>query len=160
MDWIFDHFQIVLIVALAFASWVKSRQEAKQAEREAREAGELPDMGDIFGPEESWQPEAEPMPNQPPPVPSRSARSALPAQEPVANRELERQNALREQLRQIREAKTITTGNAAATRERTNAKGKTAAPVATSLRGMLRNRSELRKAVITREVLGTPVGLR
>ena len=31
MDWIFDHFQIVLIVALAFASWLKSRHEAKQA---------------------------------------------------------------------------------------------------------------------------------
>ncbi|MFN6018302.1 MAG: hypothetical protein ACK49N_12060 [Verrucomicrobiota bacterium] len=160
MDWIFDHFQIVLIVALAFASWVKSRQEAKQAEREAREAGELPDMEDIFGPEESWQPEAEPMTNQPPPVPSQSARNAFPAQEPVPDYELERQNALREQLRQIREAKAITTGNAAATRERANAKGKAAAPVATSLRGMLRNRSELRKAVITREVLGTPVGLR
>ena len=40
MDWIFDHFQIVLIIALAFASWLKSRHEAKQAEREAREAAE------------------------------------------------------------------------------------------------------------------------
>jgi ribosomal protein L17 len=81
-------------------------------------------------------------------------------QEPLPDRELERQNALREQLRQIREAKVITTGNAAATRERAKAKGKAAAPVTTSLRGSLRNRSELRKAVITREVLGTPVGLR
>jgi uncharacterized membrane protein len=160
MDWIFDHFQIVLIVALAFASWVKSRQDAKQAEREAREAGELPDMGDIFGPGEPWQPEAEPMTNQLPPIPSKSARNALPAQEPLPNRELDRQNALREQLRQIREAKTITTGNAAATRERANAKGKAPAVVTASLRGMLRNRGELRKAVITREILGTPVGLR
>ena len=160
MDWIFDHFQIVLIVALAFASWVKSRRDAKQAEREAREAGELPDMGDIFGPEESWQPQAAPMPNPPPPVPSQSARNAFPAQEPLPDHELERQNALREKLRQIREAKTITTGNAAATRERANAKGKAPVVVTASLRGMLRNRSELRKAVITREVLGTPVGLR
>lgn len=159
MDWIFDHFQIVLIVALAFASWVKSRHEAKQAEREAREAGELPDIGDIFGPEKSWQPEAEPMPNQPPPIPSQSAGNVLPAQEPLSDRELERQNALREQLRQIREAKTITTGNAAATRERATTKGKAPAAVTTSLRGTLRNRSELRKAVITREVLGAPVGL-
>jgi hypothetical protein len=117
---------------------VKSRQEAKQAEREAREAGELPDIEDIFGPEESWQPEAE----------------------PLSDRELERQNALREQLRQIREAKTITTGNAAATRERATTKGKAPAAVTASLRGTLKNRSELRKAVITREVLGAPVGLR
>jgi hypothetical protein len=160
MDWIFDHFQIVLIVALAFASWVKSRQEAKQAEREAREAGELPDMEEIFGPEESWQPDTEPMTNQPPPVPTYSSQSELPEQDPEPHREHQRQNPLREQLRQIREAKAITTGNAAVTRERANAKGKAAAPVATSLRGMLRNRSELRKAVITREVLGTPVGLR
>ena len=158
MDWIFDHFQIVLIVALAFASWVKSRRDAKQAEREAREAGELPDEEEIFGPYETWQPE--PMTNQPPPVPSQSARNAFPAQEPLPDHELERQNALREKLRQIREAKTITTGNAAATRERANAKGKAPVVVTASLRGMLRNRSELRKAVITREVLGTPVGLR
>lgn len=156
MDWIFDHFQIVLIVALAFASWIKSRQEAKQAEREAREPRELPDMQDVFEPKETWQP----LPNQPPPIPTYSTQSELPSQEPVPNRELERQNALREQLRQIREAKAVTTGNAAATRERTNAKGKAPAVVAASLRGMLRNRSELRKAVITREVLGTPVGLR
>ncbi|MEN9535028.1 MAG: hypothetical protein RIR37_301, partial [Verrucomicrobiota bacterium] len=66
--------------------------------------------------------------------------------------------ALREQLRQIRESKAITTGNAAATRERNAGKGK--AVVTTSLRKTLRNRSELRKAVITREVLGTPLGLR
>jgi uncharacterized membrane protein len=158
MDWIFDHFQIVIIVALAFASWVKSRHEAKQAEREAREAGELPDEEEIFGPYETWQPE--PMTSQPPPIPSHSARNALPAQEPVPDHELERQNALREKLRQIREAKTITTGNAAATRERANAKGKAPAVVTTSLRGMLRKRGELRKAVITREILGTPVGLR
>lgn len=156
MDWIFDHFQIVLIVALAFASWLKNRYEQKQAEREAREAGELPDMGDIFGPEESWQP----IPNQPPPIPNYETYNDLPPQEPLPNRELERQNALREQLRQIREAKAITTGNAAATRQRANGKGKAPAPVATSLRSMLRNRNELRKAVITREVLGTPVGLR
>ena len=159
MDWIFDHFQIVLIVALAFASWLKSRHEAKQAEREAREAreaSELPDMKDIFGPEETWQP----MPNQPPPVPTYEPYYELPPQEAVPNRELERQNALREQLRQIRESKTVTTGNAAATRVRANTKGKAPAVVTASLRGMLRNRSELRKAVITREVLGTPVGLR
>ena len=158
MDWIFDHFQIVLIVALAFASWLKNRYEQKQAEREAREAGELPDEEEIFGPYETWQPE--PIPNQPPPIPTYETYNELPPQEPAPNRELERQNALREQLRQIREAKAITTGNAAATRERANRKGKAAAPATTSLRGMLRNRSELRKAVITREVLGTPVGLR
>jgi hypothetical protein len=158
MDWIFDHFQILLIVGLAFASWLKSRNEAKQAERDAREAGELPDEQEIFGPYETW--ETEPMTNQPPPIPSQSARNALPAREPAPNRELERQNALREQLRQIREAKTITTGNAAATRERANAKGKAPVVVTASLRGMLRNRGELRKAVITREILGAPVGLR
>ena len=158
MDWIFDHFQILLIVGLAFASWLKSRHDTKQAEREAREAGELPDEQEIFGPYETWEPE--PMTNQPPPIPSHSARNALPAREPAPNRELERQNALREQLRQIREAKTITTGNAAATRERANAKGKAPVVVTASLRGMLRNRGELRKAVITREILGAPVGLR
>jgi predicted ATPase len=159
MDWIFDHFQILLIVGLAFASWLKSRNEAKQAEREAREAGEMPDMRDIFGPEESWQPEPEPY--QPPPLPAASySRPAPPAYEETnALRELERQSALREQLKQIRESKAIT-GNAAATRERNSGKGKAPASVTASLRETLRNRSELRKAVITREILGAPLGLR
>jgi hypothetical protein len=102
------------------------------------------------------------MTNQPPPVPTYTYNAPAPPllEEATALRELERQNALREQLRQIREAKTITTGNAAATRERANAKGKAPVVVTASLRGMLRNRGELRKAVITREILGAPVGLR
>ena len=73
MDWIFDHFQIVLIVALAFASWLKNRHEQKQAEREAREAGEMPNEGDVFEPYETWQPEPEPV--QPPPMAISSASS-------------------------------------------------------------------------------------
>ena len=156
MDWIFDNFQILLIVGLAFASWLKSRQEAKQAEREAREAGEMPSEEEVFGPEEWWPTESA----QPPPLPVPSYNAPAPPMFEEANalRELERQSALREQLRQIRESKTITTGNAAATRERNAGKGK--AVVTTSLRKTLRNRSELRKAVITREVLGTPLGLR
>jgi uncharacterized membrane protein YcjF (UPF0283 family) len=102
------------------------------------------------------------MTNQPPPVPTYTYNAPAPPllEEATALRELERQSALREQLRQIRESKAITTGNAAATRERAKAKGKAAAPVTTSLRETLGKRSELRKAVITREVLGTPVGLR
>ncbi|MGA0853549.1 MAG: hypothetical protein ACO3RK_01900 [Luteolibacter sp.] len=154
MDWIFDNFQILLIVGLAFASWLKSRQEAKQAEREAREAGEMPSEEEVFGPEEWWPTESA----QPPPLPTYTYTPPPAFEEANALRELERQSALREQLRQIRESKAITTGNAAATRERNSGKGK--AVVTAPLRKTLRNRSELRKAVITREVLGTPVGLR
>ncbi len=34
MDWIIDHFQVVVVIALVFASWLKHRIDAKAAERE------------------------------------------------------------------------------------------------------------------------------
>ena len=85
MDWIFDNFQILLIVGLAFASWLKSRQEAKQAEREAREAGEMPSEEEVFGPEEWWPTESA----QPPPLPVPSYNAPAPPM-------FEEANALRE----------------------------------------------------------------
>jgi hypothetical protein len=51
---------------------------------------------------------------------------------------------------------------AAATRTRTATRqtGYTASALPASLRGVLRERSEIRRAVILREVLGPPLGLR
>ena len=86
--------------------------------------------------------------------------------------QLRRQQDLQERLRQIRASKTpatggatkaTTTGGAAATRSRVSAAQhhvSTAQHTKTSLPGSLRNRKEIRHAILMREILGPPVGLR
>jgi hypothetical protein len=167
MDWIFDNFQIVALVGIALASWIKSRMDAKAAEREERQAREEMGEGEeIFGPEEAWE---EPPPRQPAPPP---LHRAVPPPVPTAAQyeaELEaaallkHQMDLQERLRQIRETKASTSGGAAVTRARVAASqshAAAAAPVKSGLRSALRNRSEIRRAVVLREILGPPLGLR
>jgi hypothetical protein len=119
---------------------------------------------EIFGPGEPWN---EPQQWAPPPMPpplvyKPQAPPPLPSAALEAEAELERQNQLQERLRALRESRAVTTGGAAATRTRTATQqtGYTASAIPTSLRGVLRKRSEIRRAVILREVLGPPLGLR
>jgi hypothetical protein len=166
MDWIFDNFQILALVGLALASWLKSRADAKAAEREEREARrQLEEPEDVFGPAEEWS-EVPPAPMVPPPLvkvnpPPGKAVTYETASETEA--ELKHQMDLQERLRQIRETKAVTTGGAAVTRARsvsrqTSQKSTSTAPV--SLRGALHNRGQLRRAILLREILGPPLALR
>lgn len=161
MDWIFDHFQILAIVGLALASWLKSRADAKAAEREEQEARrELEEPEEIFGPGETWM---RPRDQQAQPVPPPLVRADPPPIPAVEEQgELKRQIDMQERLRQIRDVKAATGGGAAVTRARTNhmkpAKTASAAPVV--LRAALRNRGQVRRAIIMREILGPPLGLR
>jgi hypothetical protein len=166
MDWIFDNFQIVALVALALASWFKSRMDAKAAEREEREARrELEEPEDVFGPQEEWR-EVLPAPMVPPPLVKVNPPPARVVTYEAASEteaELKHQMDLQERLRQIRETKAVTTGGAAATRARsvsrqTSQKSTPTAPV--SLRGALHNRGQLRRAILLREILGPPLALR
>jgi hypothetical protein len=170
MDWIFDNFSILAIVGIAMASWLKARADAKEAERQEREARE--EMGEtdeeIFGPDEPWREvQPPPMQSQPPPlVVMPRTPPPLPNFESQAESELKRQMQLQEKLKDLRESRSVTTGGALATKTRNNAKN-LATPTSTErispptkLRGVLRQRSEIRRAVILREVLGPPVGLR
>jgi hypothetical protein len=86
----------------------------------------------------------------------------LPAVAQEAEAELKRQMQLQERLRELRDSKAVTSGGAAATRTRTATQqtGYTASAIPIGLRGVLRKRSEIRRAVILREVLGPPLGLR
>lgn len=166
MDWIFDNFQILAIVGLALASWLKSRADAKAAEREEQEARrELENPEEFFGPDEAWG--APHQPSVPPPlvrtVPPPLVRSSPPPIPVVdVDGELKRQMDMQERLRQIRETKAVTSGGAAVTRARTkDAKHPKAAPaVPAGLRGALRDHGQVRRAVIMREILGPPLGLR
>jgi type IV secretory pathway VirB10-like protein len=166
MDWIFDNFQILAIVGIALASWLKARSDAKAAEREERRAREEMSEPDeeIFGPGEPWN---EPQQWAPPPMPpplvvKPRTPPPLPAVAQEAETELKRQMQLQERLRELRESKAVTSGGAAATRTRTATQqtGYTASAIPGGLGGFLRKRSEIRRAVILREVLGPPLGLR
>jgi hypothetical protein len=162
MDWIFDHFQILALVGLAIASWLKKRADAKTAEREEQEARrELEEEPEeIFGPGEAWmRPRQQTAPSAPPPL-VRVAPPPVPVFEMEG--ELKRQIDMQERLRLLRETKAVTTGGAAVTRARTmvskNPMTPSAVPV--GLRGALRNHGQVRRAIVMREILGPPVGLR
>jgi hypothetical protein len=166
MDWIFDNFQIVALVGLALASWLKSRADAKAAEREEREARrELEEPVDIFGPAEEWR-EVQPAPMVPPPLVKVKPQPGRVVTYEAANEtetELKHQMDLQERMRQLRETKAVTTGGAAVTRARSTSrqtaqKSTSTAPI--SLRGALHNRGQLRRAMVMREILGPPLALR
>ncbi len=167
MDWIFDNFQIVALVALAMASWFKSRMDAKAAEREEQRAREeMAERGEVeesdFGPGEPWQEVlTRPEPAQPPPL-FRVSPPPVPVAVFDTDAELKRQMELQERLRQARESKAVTTGGAAATRKLTASKqtGYAAAGVRNGLREIVRKRGEIRRAVVLREILGPPLALR
>jgi hypothetical protein len=162
MDWIIEHLQVVVVIAVVFASWLKQRLDAKAAEREQNlPPWEMLDQEYDFGPAENWQ---QPMPSVPPPlvsqIPPPLVRQVMDDRENAA--QLKRQHDLQERLRQIRETKTTTTGGAAATRTRVAAAQSHAKPILaakTSIRETLRNPEETRRAVIMREILGPPPGL-
>jgi hypothetical protein len=175
MDWIFDHFQIVILIGLAAASWLKRRADSKAeraAEEEARrELAETP-VEEIFGDEEPW---LAPSPSVPPPLQQAAVPPPLthhvtvtppPLEPPPAfeNHDfdvlLQRQQDMEERLKEIRQIK----------------KAKPAAPNARLLapagsrpasghkslncyRKALRNPREIRQAIVMREILGPPLGL-
>lgn len=167
MDWIFDNFQILAIVGLALASWLKSRADAKAAEREERRAREemAESLGEEFPvpPQPSRESQQVPRSFGPPPLvvkqrtPPPISSAAL-----EVEAELKRQMQIQDRLRELRESKAVTTGGAGATRTRTATQqtGYTASAVTIGLSGVLRKRSEIRRAVILREIIGPPLGLR
>jgi hypothetical protein len=163
MDWIFDNFQILALVGLALASWLKSRADAKAAEREAREARkELEEPEELPGPGEilrevirrATQPEPPPLARTAPPPLGPAPPPAL----PPAEMELKRQRDLQERLRQIREAKAAASGGTTASRKRKAAKTLSSAP--SGLRAALHERGQVRRAIVLREILGPPLGMR
>lgn len=157
MDWIFDHFQIVVVIAVVLGSLVKRVLEAKA---EPQGNSESEDPGDIFGPDENWKPERpRPSPSVPPPlartVPPPLVRVAMPPPQ-VAETDvvLKRQQDMQERLRQIKEAKPATNPM------QPRAKRTAPAGSKTTLRGALRGRGEIRRAILMKEILGPPPGLR
>lgn len=173
MDWILDHFKIVALIALVLGSWAKRRMDVKRAAQEERQArGEMAGEGDVFGPDEGWpQPQGQAAPSVPPPLVRKTPPPLMPASVPppmaaqpyeTAIR-LKRQQGAQERTRQSHESKATTTGGASATRTRVSAAQrhtKSVPHAKTGLLGSLHSRKEIRRAILMREILGPPVGLR
>ena len=167
MKWIFEHFQIVVVIVVALASLVKHRKDLAQTEDEERRAREdMADDEEVLGPARDRQP---PQPSVPPLV----VKKALPplaraghAPRPGLSDEaliLKRQQDIQERLRQIQATKATTTGGAAATRTRVSAAQRHPKAVTiakTGLRASLHSRQDIRRAIVLREILGPPLGLR
>ena len=159
-----DHMQIFVLIAVAIASVVKHRMDAKTAGREEdRGAGEPVDPEDMFGPDTVWPPVQA---SVPPPL-VRQAKAAGQSRPPVVADSaaiLKQQQEIQQQLLRIKASKATTSGGAAATRHRVSAAQRHATtgehPAKADLRGSLRHRKDLRRAIVLREVLGPPVGLR
>lgn len=165
MNWLLDHLQFVIIIAFALASWVKHRADAKNAEAEERRAREeMANDETIFEPDDEWEvPTFTPAPSVPPPMARQAAPPPLRVDVSEVDAILKRQQEIQDRLRQIKQTKATTTGNAAATRARVAAAGQPAKPFqpeATSLRASLRDAKQTRRAIVLREILGPPPGLR
>jgi hypothetical protein len=164
MDWIFDHFQIVILIALGVGSVLKSMWEAKAKQKQ--ESEEEYDPGDVFAPDEEYREPA--MPSVPPPltrqvVPPPLRKSGYDEEVALETaKALKHQRDLADRMRQIRETRATTTGGATATRARIAARG-TAKPLKQTpltIRRRLRDPAEVRQAFVMREILDPPVGLR
>ena len=172
MKWLFEHFQIVVLIGFALASLVKHRKGLAQAAEEERRANdEMAEDAEVLDTDRQ-PPPALPPPvarQLPPPVVRKTTQplarigQAAPVISAADARILKQQEELMARLQQIRDAKATTTGGAAATRNRVSAAQRhpKAAPAAKSgLRSSLHNRHDIRRAIVLREVLGPPVGLR
>ena len=170
MDWISDNLQIVFLVLLGLGSMLKSMFDAKAKQNAEREASGDPDDEVPLDDDTSYR---KTMPTGPPPeFPPPLERRVTPPPLRMAGYDAEAANesakALKHQqdlaarLRQIRDTKATTVGGASDTRTRVAQKGNTKplTPVSSSLRNRLRKPGEVRQAVVMREILGPPVGLR
>lgn len=160
MDWLFDNIQILFIIGIAIASWLKSRNDQKKAGQEEDDSP-LPD----------WIPEEILKPRRPPPLTKSGVPPGLPGAPkppplietasipsiPIDDQALARQREILEKLAAVKAAK-----QAAAHVVKTDktAKAKASSAPSTSLRHALRDPAQTRRAVVLREILGTPVGLR
>jgi type IV secretory pathway VirB10-like protein len=154
MNFLLENFQVVIIVAAIIFSGLQKLWEMKR-NREQEQPWQPRDK-DFHPVEEDFQP-APPradLPRRKPAVPPPLARY-IPAEEP----ELERQRKMQERLKALRDSQKATSAAAKTlAKKKTRATGPVASP--SKLRDRLRDPKEVRQAIVMREILGPPVGLR
>jgi hypothetical protein len=161
MNWIFDHLQIVIVLVIVAVSLGRKVLETIAANKSAGTTT----LEDILRPDahpaepESWPSSQSPqsMRKAATPPPMRKVTLGPPplAVSPGAmDTELARQREMQERLRKIRDAKTkISPAPAAPTVIKRAASSN-------GLKSRLRSGKELRRAIVIREILSPPVGLR
>ncbi len=161
MNWIFDHFQIVVLVLLGIGSLVKSMFDAKSKQAAEREADYDPTPEVPLDDDTSYRKNSPTLPPPLTPPPIRLVGYDAEAANEAA-KVLKHQRDLAERMRQIRETKATTTGGASATRARIAGKGiaKPLIPAPLTLRRRLQDPAEVRRAFVMREILDPPLGLR
>jgi flagellar biosynthesis/type III secretory pathway M-ring protein FliF/YscJ len=159
MNWILENLQVVVIVLIVVVTLVRKVFETLRTNKPA--AG--PTLEDMFGPDDELDEDdtrrgaAEPPPSLPRETMTREAlrKVTLPADMGAHDTEVERQREMQERLRKIREAKTNKQPAAAAPM-----RVKPPAHTAGGLKSRLRSGKELRRAIVIREIIGPPLGLR
>ena len=174
MDWIFEHLKVVLFIGIIVFSLAKRFLEAKrQAAEENTES-----------PIEDWTPPPSHPPQRrvslppplaksvfsPPPLtdpPARHHSAPQPQQSPLsaamteAASAMQRQHDMMERLQHANEAKALRAKNAGSSHRSPMKIEKLAeVPAGGALSTLLGNRSDIRRAIVLREVLGPPLGMR
>ena len=186
MDWILDNIRLVVIVGGAIAYWLNQRRKAKEAELASRTQMPAPPQaqgGDETERIRRIQEEIRrkilertdglahpPLPMvqvpQPPPLarpqPKQAAYMSLEESRAESDKViLEQQEQLATKLRELEEKRREHMSRAETFAEKT---AETMGAAKTAVRGSiladLRNPVSVRRAIVLREVLGTPVGLR
>ncbi len=157
MQWILEHFQLVIILVGAFLVWLKGLFERKMAERQERE--NPPDNGDDGRPWEYGDEAVEAPVVMPPPLP-RTAAEAGTGPAPAPERRQRHRPGTRRESREARVASAAASAASAASRVTAESVRAAAASSSELIPGRLRQPAELRRAIVLREILGPPAGLR
>lgn len=173
MDWIFDHLQVLIAAAAAVAYWLNQRrQEQADSEQEPETRFERDEPGSADEAERARRIREEirrkiaeragggQVQTAPAPPPLYRRETAAPATTPTQSAAdvamLEHQRRLQEQLQALKPAQS------SSVLPLTKPRRTIVQPMAggLSLKHELRSQARLRRAIVLREVLGPPVGLR
>ena len=148
-EFILNNIKVIIGLAVAFFWIIGKISEAKKKQQE-QQPWSPPEEDTEYAPQEYEEPAPQPYvyerPSVPPPLPQ-----FIPSEEG----ELNRQRIMEERLSALRNARTD-----AVKQQRSVKKAKIPPMVSPSIRTRLRDRRELRRAIIMREILDPPVGLR
>jgi hypothetical protein len=154
-DFITEHFIKIFIGVIAVVVWIIGKIKENQTQKE----------------EQTWEPQEEDyLPGgyqtpEPPPLyqPGGSAPPPLPQFMPADDSELERQRKMQDRLRAIRQKKGATAPKPVTSRSAPRTKPTLISPTLVSpskLKERLRDRKELRRAIVMNEILNPPISLR
>jgi hypothetical protein len=175
MDLILDNiFLIILLLVGAISQWLKSRGESGPAQDPGYDPEELEELEEMVREAERRHSR----PAAPPPLPSSSAfpvpqGAALAPAPPLRRKsgetsaavpdtssELARQQAIADQLKELKRTRGAREHNDSLLLPRRRGQIPASAAAASSLKARLLNRNELRQAFVLKEILEKPVGLR